>query len=44
MLKASLNETLRNITYIIRVHGGTRWRDWLRHYVTSRKVAGSIPD
>jgi hypothetical protein len=24
--------------------GGTRYRSWLRHYVISRKVAGSIPD
>jgi len=23
---------------------GTRWRIWLRHCATSRKVAGSIPD
>jgi hypothetical protein len=23
---------------------GTRWRNWLRHFATSRKVAGSIPD
>jgi len=23
---------------------GTRWRRWLRHCATSRKVAGSIPD
>ena len=23
--------------------GGTRWRSWLRHCATSRKVAGSIP-
>jgi len=23
---------------------GTRWRTWLRHCTTSRKVAGSIPD
>ena len=23
---------------------GTRWRNWSRHCVTSRKVAGSIPD
>jgi hypothetical protein len=22
----------------------TRWRNWLRHYATSRKVAGSIPN
>ena len=28
-------------TYIV---GGTRERSWLRHYATSRKVAGSIPD
>jgi hypothetical protein len=25
-------------------HRGTRWRNWLRHCATSRKVAGSIPD
>jgi len=24
--------------------GGTRWRSWLRHCITSQKVAGSIPD
>jgi len=24
--------------------GDTRWRSWLRHCATSRKVAGSIPD
>jgi hypothetical protein len=23
------------------IHGGTRRRNWLRHYATSRKVAGS---
>ena len=23
---------------------GTRWRSWLRHCATNRKVAGSIPD
>jgi hypothetical protein len=23
---------------------GTRQRSWLRHYATSQKVAGSIPD
>ena len=23
---------------------GTRWRRWLRHCATSRKVEGSIPD
>ena len=25
-------------------NGGTRWRSWLRHCATSRKVAVSIPD
>ena len=29
---------------IIIIIGGTRWRSWLRHRATSRKVAGSIPD
>jgi len=24
--------------------GGTRWRSWLRHCATSRKVTGSIPE
>jgi hypothetical protein len=24
--------------------GSTRYRSWLRHYVTNRKVAGSSPD
>jgi len=23
---------------------GARWRSWVRHRATSRKVAGSIPD
>ena len=23
---------------------GTRWRSWLRHCATSRKIAGSIPE
>ena len=26
------------------VRGSTRWRSWLRHCATDRKVAGSIPD
>jgi hypothetical protein len=25
------------------IYSGTRWRSWLRHCATSRKVAGSIP-
>jgi len=24
--------------------GMMRWRSWLRHYATSRKIAGSIPN
>jgi hypothetical protein len=28
----------------VKQSGGTRWRTWLRHCGTSRKVAGSIPD
>ena len=28
----------------VQIKGGTRWRSWLRHCTTSRKVAGSIPD
>jgi len=27
-----------------RTVGDTRWRGWLRHCATSRKVAGLIPD
>ena len=30
--------------HLILLGGGTRWRSWLRHCATSRKVAGSIPD
>jgi hypothetical protein len=26
-----------------KIAGGTRWRSWLRHCATSRKVADSIP-
>ena len=32
------------LTGIHRNKWGTRWRIWLRHCATSRKVAGSIPD
>jgi hypothetical protein len=33
------------IIIIILVYtGATRQRSWLRHYVTSRKAVGSIPD
>jgi hypothetical protein len=30
-----------DIRYVI---GGTRYRNWLRHYAASRKVAGSRPN
>ena len=42
-----MNKTVVKLTYclFIRVFDrGTRWRSWLRHCATSRKVAGSIPD
>ena len=32
------------LQHIIVLWRGTRWRSWLRHWATSRKVAGSIPD
>ena len=34
----SMNTTLKTYAW------GRRWRSWLRHCTTSRKVAGSIPD
>ena len=30
--------------YLYLVFGGTRWRSWLRHCATCRKIAGSVPD
>ena len=30
--------------FVYNVNRGMRWRSWLRHCATSRKVAGSIPD
>ena len=33
-----------NIIEVLTIYCGTRWRSWLRHCATSRKVAGSIPD
>jgi hypothetical protein len=35
---------IRSISSSSEGWGGTRWRSWLRHCATSRKVAGSIPD
>ena len=34
----------RDLSQSYHYHGGTRWCSWLRHCVTSRKVAVSIPD
>ena len=33
-----------NLSSVTSINGGTRWCSWLRHCVTSQKVAGSIPD
>ena len=33
-----------NMKTYLQEAGGTRWRSWLRHCATNRKVAGSIPD
>jgi hypothetical protein len=51
-LESSVNTALRisiswdNLTLPPPIYNtkGTRWRSWLRHCATSRKVAGSIPD
>jgi len=32
------------MTVVLLLMRGRRWRSWLRHCATSRKVAGSIPD
>jgi len=37
-------KTNRIYILLLRPKEGTRWRSWLRHFATSRKVAGSIPD
>jgi hypothetical protein len=35
---------VENICLSTRFLRDTRYRSWLRHYVTSQKVTGSIPD
>jgi hypothetical protein len=40
----SRDDRLLRILISLAVFRGTRWRSWLRHCATSRKVAGSIPD
>jgi hypothetical protein len=34
----------KNIFFAVLLVGDTRWRSWLRHFATSRKLAGSSPD
>jgi hypothetical protein len=34
--------TIRKNTEALVIVGSTRWRNWLRHCATNRKVAGSI--
>jgi hypothetical protein len=45
-LSPKISNTLdqQNYVKVVVCWGGTRWRSWLRHYDTSRKIAGSIPD
>jgi len=40
---ASRNKT-KKFTSVLTSKWGTRWRSWLRHCATTRKVTGSIPD
>jgi hypothetical protein len=46
--KIDVHVFIVNIIYILLIKslplGSTRQHSWLRHYATSRKVAGSIPD
>jgi hypothetical protein len=48
--KTLSNSQLRRSSYTLplldlsALNRGTRWRSWLRHYATSRMVAGSIPE
>ena len=45
VLTQEQNKVLRNnIESSKNKYRGTRWRSWLRHSATSRKVAVSIPD
>ena len=34
----------QELYFVMWLCGGTRWPSWLRHWATSRKIAGSIPD
>ena len=43
-VRSSLCLTQGQIAKILCGYGGTRWRGWLRHCATNRKVEGSITD
>jgi hypothetical protein len=38
------NTKLHNLRFLRNIIGDTRWRSWLKHYATSRKVEYSISD
>ena len=47
LIKINFSKTpvvLRVKNQLLHKSRGPRWRSWLRHCATSRKVAGSIPD
>jgi hypothetical protein len=39
-----LHANMKKKDLLHNTYGGTLQRSWLRHYATSRKVAGSSPD
>jgi len=41
--KHNFEKSTEILQWLLIVMAGTRWRSWLRHCSTSRKVAGSIP-
>jgi hypothetical protein len=43
-IQCERSQYLNNRCLVYKDIGGTRYRSWLRHYTTSRKVAGSSPD
>jgi hypothetical protein len=42
--RRKLKICLKFLVFILSGGGGARWRSWLRHCTTTRKVAGSILD
>jgi hypothetical protein len=44
MLECIQKHVHENFQDVIPGNRGMRWRNWLRHCATSRKVAGLIPD